>query len=237
MNPIDIEVALELASHEGLVRQAYKDTRGLWTWSIGITSASGHRVERYIDRPQTLERCLAVYVWLLEQRYVPATGDAFRGRPLSRSQFAAALSFHYNTGAIARASWVRLWLAGDDAMARRAFMEWNRPAPVIPRRQKECALFFDGRWSHDGKITEFTRLTAARTPDPSSAVRRDIRAALAAVLDGTAEGVSEVGRAWSGAPADAAAAAPRPPRPADAPAAAFAGDPFPIQPVLRGSSS
>lgn len=38
---ITARVALELASHEGLVRQAYKDSVGVWTWSIGITSASG----------------------------------------------------------------------------------------------------------------------------------------------------------------------------------------------------
>ena len=107
--PIDgitLRVALELLSHEAIVREAYKDSVGVWTWGVGVTDASGHKVQRYIDSPQTIERCLEIYVWLLRTRYAPAVRKAFEGHNLSEHEFAAALSFHYNTGAIGRATWV-----------------------------------------------------------------------------------------------------------------------------------
>lgn len=182
---IDADVAIELASHEGLVRQAYRDSKGIWTWSIGITSMSGHAVERYIDKPQTLEHCLAIYVWALE-KYAADVRKAFAAKPLNKHQFAAALSFHYNTGAISRASWVKKWLAGDVAGARKAFMDWRKPVEIIPRRQKERDLFFDGKWSNAGTVTEYTRLTASGTPVWSSAVRTNIRPAMEAVFGGNA---------------------------------------------------
>lgn len=180
MNHVDADVALELASHEGLVRQTYKDSVGVKTWSIGVTSASGHDVDRYIGKPQPLEHCLAVYVWLLEQKYLPAVLRAFKGRTLAKHQLAAALSFHYNTGAIERASWVKKWLAGDVAGARKAFMAWNKPAEIVPRRQKERDLFFDGKWSNDGRVTEYTKVTAKMAPASPRAI--DARKAMAVAL-------------------------------------------------------
>lgn len=178
---IDADTALELASHEGLVRQAYKDSVGVWTWSIGITSASGHSVERYIDNPQTLDHCLKIYVWALD-KYAKDVREVFKSNPLNKHQFAAALSFHYNTGAIARAAWVKKWLAGDVAGARKAFMEWKRPAEIIPRREKERDLFFDAQWSNNGTVTEYTRLTSSHTPVWSSAVKTNIHPAMEAIF-------------------------------------------------------
>ena len=173
MNRITPRVALEVAAHEGLVRQAYKDSVGIWTWSVGITDASGHKVERYIGKPQPLEKCLDVWLWVM-QRYADAVNREFHGWNLTEEQFAAALSFHYNTGAISRASWVKHWKAGDMAKAKKAFMDWKRPSEIIPRRRAERDLFFDGKWSGDGKITEYTRVTSRGTPDWGSARRVDI---------------------------------------------------------------
>ena len=170
-------VALEIAQHEGMVRQAYRDSVGVWTWSVGITSASGHKVNRYIDNPQPMERCIEVWLWVLE-KYAADVRRAFNGRDLSEAEFAAALSFHYNTGAIERASWVKHWLRGDVATAKRAIMNWRKPAEIIPRRRAERDLFFNGVWSGDGTITEYTRLTSNHTPVWSSAIRVDITAEL-----------------------------------------------------------
>ena len=61
-------VALELIQHEAIVQEAYKDSKGIWTWGVGVTSASGHSVERYKDNPQPLAKCLAVEVWLLREK-------------------------------------------------------------------------------------------------------------------------------------------------------------------------
>jgi lysozyme len=175
-------VALEILSHEAIIREAYKDSVGVWTWSAGITSASGHSVERYKDNPQTLEKCLEVYIWLLREKYAPAVVGAFKGHKLTEAEFCAALSFHWNTGAIGRASWVASWKAGKIAQARSQFMEWRKPAEIIKRRQAECNLFFDGTWSGDGKVTEYQVAKPSYAPKWSSAKRVDVRADFKAAL-------------------------------------------------------
>ena len=166
---------IELASHEGAVLEAYKDTKGVWTWGIGVTSRSGHRVERYIDNPQTLEHVFEIYEWLLRTKYLPDVLAAFRGYPLTENQLAAALSFHYNTGAINRAMWVKSFIAGKGAQARREFMNWRSPPEIIPRREKERDLFFDNVWSNkDGKITVYTDVNKpSYTPNRSSAIEME----------------------------------------------------------------
>ena len=179
---ITYRVALELVTHEGLIRQAYRDSVDVWTWSVGITSASGHDVERYIGKPQSMEWCLEIYVWALE-RYAEDVRRAFAGHELTEAQFAAALSFHYNTGGIARASWVRLFKAGQIEEARDAFMLWRKPPEILGRRRAERDLFFDGKWSQTGEITEYTRVTSrGGTPDWGSAKRVNIEAVLRRVM-------------------------------------------------------
>ena len=76
-------IAAELISHEAIVREAYLDSVDVWTWSVGITSASGHTVwPRYLDNPQTLRRCFEVYEWAIRTNYLPAVGNGLcRPRP------------------------------------------------------------------------------------------------------------------------------------------------------------
>lgn len=176
-------MALEIISHEAIVRQAYKDSVGVWTWSAGITSASGHSVERYIGNPQPMQRCIEVYLWLLE-RYADDVREAFKGHKLNEAQFTAALSFHWNTGAIKRAAWVRHFKTGNMAAARKGFMAWSKPREIIGRRQKERDLFFDGKWSGDGRVTEFTRITSRSTPDWKSGKRVNVVPYIRAILGG-----------------------------------------------------
>lgn len=166
-------IVLEVASHEAIVRQAYKDSVGKWTWSVGLTSATGHNVERYIDKPQAIEHCLSIYIWALD-RYAREVDEAFAPKKLTEEQKAAALSFHWNTGAIGRAAWVKDFKEGRFTLARKNFMAYSKPKAIIPRRTKERDLFFDGKWSNDGTITEFTRLTANHTPVWSSGVKLKI---------------------------------------------------------------
>lgn len=179
---ITLRIAMELLSHEAIVQEAYKDAVGVWTWGVGVTDASGHLVGRYKDKPQPLERCLEAYVWLLRTRYAPAVAKAFEGHPLTEAEFAAALSFHYNTGAIGRATWVKSVLAGRREEAENKFMEWKRPASIIGRRTKERDLFFDGKWSSDGKTTVWPVKKPAYTPDWSNGRKVDVTAELAKAL-------------------------------------------------------
>ena len=176
-------VALELLSHEAIVREAYQDSVGVWTWGVGVTEASGHAVcPRYVDKPQTLRWCLEMYVRLLRETYAPAVLEAFAGHALLEHQFGAALSFHYNTGAIATATWVEEWKDGEIDAARNSIMNWRRPPQIIPRREKERDLFFDGLWSGDGTVDEFAVSKPAYAPDPASRRRVDVLAVLQDLL-------------------------------------------------------
>lgn len=139
----------ELISHEGIVLEAYKDSKGIWTWGIGVTNASGHTVQRYIDEPQPIAKVFDIFDWLVRTKYLPAVKKAFK-KPLTDEQLAAALSFHYNTGAIGRASWVKSFNEGNVAKARKEIMNWVTPKEITARRKKERDLFFDGVWSGDG---------------------------------------------------------------------------------------
>lgn len=186
-NQITVRVASEIGAHEAIIREAYKDSVGVWTWSVGLTNSSGHNVERYIDRVQTMEHCLEIYLWALET-YATEVRRVFRGHNLSEAEFTAALSFHWNTGGINRATWVKKWVAGDRAGARRSMAtSWRKPSSLNARRDKEMALFFDGVWSGDGKITEFKIHRSSHTPNWSSARRVDIRPELSALLNLAAE--------------------------------------------------
>ncbi len=168
-------IAKELVAHEGMVREAYKDSVGVWTWSVGITNSSGHAVHpKYLDKPQTLQHCLEIYQWLLIKKYLPAVGAVFQGFNLSEAQVGAALSFHYNTGGLRTASWPKLWKANRIAEARTSFMNWSKPAAIIPRRKKERDLFFDGIWSGDGSMTEYPVRKPSYAPNFSKGVKIDV---------------------------------------------------------------
>lgn len=176
---VTTRIAAELVGHEAIVPEAYKDNVGIWTWGVGVTNASGHTVyPRYKDNPQKLEKCLEIYIWLLRTKYAVGVQKAFEGHPLTEAQFGAALSFHYNTGAIFTADWVKLWKAGEIAKARTSFMNWSKPASIIPRREKERDLFFDGVWSGDGKATIYPVLKPSYQPDFRHGSRVDIMADL-----------------------------------------------------------
>lgn len=170
---------LEILDHEAIVQEAYKDSVGVWTWGVGVTNASGHRVyPRYKDNPQTIKRCLEVYEWLLRTKYLPDVVEAFgkkRFDCLTENQVAAALSFHYNTGAIKRASWVKSFKAGNISKAYNEFLNWRKPKSIIPRREKERDLFFDNRWYHTGFVPVYEVKKPSYTPDWGSVTIIDIR--------------------------------------------------------------
>ena len=173
MRELTPRIALELIAHEGLVTEAYKDSVGVWTWSVGITDASGHKVfPRYKDKPQPLEHCIGVYLWLLREKYLPTVLTAFGPHDPTEAELGAALSFHWNTGAIGRANWINRFVAGDTAGARKAILDWARPASLLGRRKKEQALFFDGKWSQDG--TTLVYRVAKPSYQPSGGKRTDV---------------------------------------------------------------
>lgn len=181
---LTLRAHMELIHHEAIVLEAYKDSVGVWTWGVGVTNASGHKVHpRYLGKPQTLTRVLEVYEWLIRTKYLPEVRAAFHPMRLNEHQLAAALSFHWNTGAIARASWVRSFREGNISAARQQFMNWRNPPEIIKRREAERDLFFDGKWSkQDTKARIIHRVHPNGNPVWRSAVMTDISAELADVL-------------------------------------------------------
>lgn len=149
MSQLTPRIVAFIAHEEGMVAEAYKDSVGVWTWALGVTDASGHAVQRYRDLPQPLEKCVEVSVWLMERKYLPPVLAAFTGHDLKEHELAAALSFHWNTGAISRADWVNRVLSGDMAEARIDFLNYRKPASILPRRKRERELFFDAAWPAD----------------------------------------------------------------------------------------
>lgn len=180
---VTVRVASEIIDHEAIVFEWYKDSEGVGTWGIGVTDKSGHKVLRYKDAPQTLKHVLEVYIWLLRNAYIPDVLKAFGDHKLTEAQFAAAVSFHYNTGAILKTEWVNLFLAGKLKEAR-TFWEnhYLNGGDLKKRRLAEAALFFDGTWQGDGKATTYEVNKPSYTPKWSSAKRIDIAATLAEVL-------------------------------------------------------
>lgn len=149
-------VAAELIAHEGVALEAYKDSVGVWTWSAGLTAAAGIDPLRYKDSPALLEQALISFLSVMRDKYLPAVLRAFEGVEMSEAQLAAALSFHWNTGAIERAEWVKLYRAGAKDAARKAIMNWTKPAVLAERRARERDLFFDGRWTGTGAARVYT---------------------------------------------------------------------------------
>lgn len=111
-------------------------------WTIGW-GATGPGINAGTVWTQTqcdarLERDLARFA----AEVVRAIGPA----PTTQNQFDALVSFHYNTGAIARATLTRRHKAGDHAGAAAEFGKWvhaggRRLNGLVRRRAAEAALY------------------------------------------------------------------------------------------------
>ena len=129
---------------------AYPDPgTGAEPWTIGWGSTRDEAGERIAPgtiwtRAQCdaqLERDLA--------RYAADVARAIGPAPTSQPQFDALVSFHYNTGAIGRATLTRLHVAGDHKGAAAEFARWNKAAGRVlkgltRRREAEAALYRQG---------------------------------------------------------------------------------------------
>lgn len=134
---------------DGLV-EAYPDPgTGGDPWTIGW-GATGRGLNGQSIGPGT--------VWTQQQcdarlerdlvRYADDVVRALDGTPTSQAQFDALVSFHYNTGAIARATLTRHHKARDYAAALKEFARWNRAGGRVMkgltrRRLAEAKLYGD----------------------------------------------------------------------------------------------
>jgi len=175
---------LALTGHEGVVPAPYRDSTGTWTFGIGHTAAAGPPDPATMDRgmPADLDAGIreAFRVFRADLATYEAEVRAAVTIPLAPHEFDALVSFHYNTGGIARAALTRHLNAGDREVAARAFLNWRRPAEIIPRREAERDLFRHGRYP-GGAIPVWSVDPAGRV-DFSQPVRRLVESEALALL-------------------------------------------------------
>lgn len=141
---------LALIRHEGIVPGPYRDARGVWTFGIGHTAAAGppdpEKMPRGMptDPDARIRDAFRIFRSDLE-RYEAEVRQAIRV-PLEPHEFDALVSFHYNTGGVTRAALTRHLNSGERIAAAAAFLNWRRPAAIIPRRKAERDLFRHARY-------------------------------------------------------------------------------------------
>jgi GH24 family phage-related lysozyme (muramidase) len=123
-----------LALHEGIVPAPYRDSVGVWTYGIGHTAAAGPPVPANMPKgmPADLDAALR-HVFEVFRADLPKYEEGVRRAvkvPVTQAQFDALVSFHYNTGAIGRASLVKKLNAGDVKGAAAGFMAWVKPKEI-----------------------------------------------------------------------------------------------------------
>ncbi|WP_108786881.1 glycoside hydrolase family protein [Erythrobacter sp. Alg231-14] len=133
--------------------EAYPDPgTGDHPWTIGwgatgvddqTSDALGHRIGP--GTVWTQAQCDARLARDLK-RYARDVAQAIGDTPTTQSQFDAMVSFHYNTGAIARATLTKRHNAGDHAAATVEFARWNKAGGrvlkgLVRRRAEEAKLY------------------------------------------------------------------------------------------------
>lgn len=143
-----------LMQHEGIVPAPYADSVGVLTYGIGHTAAAGapDPASMPMGMPDDLDAALARVAAVFRrdiERYASDVAEAVTV-PVEQHEFDALVSFHYNTGAIRRASLMEALNAGQRVRAGELFMNWSRPDEIIPRRKAERDLFMHGTYPTGG---------------------------------------------------------------------------------------
>jgi lysozyme len=183
---------LALIRHEGVVPGPYLDVKGIWTFGIGHTAGAGPPDPALMARgmPADLDAGIREAFCVFRADLAHYEAEVLRAVtvPLNPHEFDALVSFHYNTGAIARATLTKSLNAGDRAASADAFMNWLKPASLRSRREAERDLFRHGRypsgtlpvWAVDAggrvnfsrplrRLTESEALDLLRPEPPSAA--------------------------------------------------------------------
>lgn len=139
-----------IAGWEWIVPGPYLDGVGVWTYGIGHTAAAGAPNPATMPRgmPEDAEDALADVLTLFAADLKSYAADVRRAIrvPVAQHEFDAAVSFHFNTGAIGSAAWVKSLNAGDRTRAAAQIMNWLKPPTVTDRRRAEQALFATGEY-------------------------------------------------------------------------------------------
>lgn len=144
-------------SFEGRALKAYKDCVGVWTIGYGQTNFDAEILGFKIGPGVTItaEQCEALLKTSMTRRYEPAIRKAM-GPDCTQQAFDAGASFHYNCGAIARASWVKSYVAKNMPAVHSGIMAWNKGggkvlAGLTRRRGREWGMISAGDYGPEGR--------------------------------------------------------------------------------------
>lgn len=143
-----------LEAHEGVVLTAYRCPAGKWTIGAGLTAASG-AVKPHAGMTITRAEASRLLKLALSRNYEPAVRDAMG--PVPQHAFDGAVSFHFNTGAIGRASWVGAYKARNWPRVRSKLGLWRKGGGrVLPglerRRREEADVILLDKWPADLRV-------------------------------------------------------------------------------------
>lgn len=127
-----------LERHEGVVLKAYLCPAGHWTIGAGLTKATGIITPK-AGMKITRQEASALLAQALSGNYEPGVARQMPGA--NQHEFDGGVSFHFNTGKIAKASWVKAWLDGNWEEVERRIKLWKkgggRVLPGLVRRRQE----------------------------------------------------------------------------------------------------
>lgn len=141
-----------IRSFEGCALRAYRDPVGIWTIGYGQTNSDASVLGFKVQAGVTITRQQAedLLIVSLDKRYAATVDRTLPGSNLPT--FDAGCSFHYNTGAVSRASWPKSWRTTRDATS---ILSWNKGGGrVLPgltrRRKRELAMINNGEYGPEG---------------------------------------------------------------------------------------
>jgi len=158
-----IKGLVAIAKSEGIVPAPYIDPVGVWTFGIGHTAMSGAPDPEKMPRgmPEDVDAAIKQAVALFQKhikKYEDGVNRAVKV-PLAQHEFDALVSFHFNTGAISRASATEALNRGDKEDAARRLTLYNKGRVngqlvqlegLVRRREEERRMFLFGEYPRDG---------------------------------------------------------------------------------------
>jgi lysozyme len=128
-----------ITKEEGARNKAYKDSKGLWTIGVGhlIKPDEQYLITATLTDAQVEELLRSDLKWCSE-----AVESSVKV-PLTQAQFDALYSICFNLGSanFKKATFLKQINEGKLKEAADSFLLWNKPPELIPRRNRERALF------------------------------------------------------------------------------------------------
>lgn len=131
-----------LMNNEGVVLKPYLDSVGIPTIGVGNTFYEDGTRVKMTDPPITEKRAMELFRWVLKQYEL--TVYSMTRDDITQNQFDALVSLCYNIGqnGFKKSTLVkRINARASNQSIYNAFMMWNKPKEIIPRRKREADLF------------------------------------------------------------------------------------------------